>query len=100
MTKPRNWGKGKYRTVVHQLTKKLKDGHAFQATRFVDFTCEPHSFMSQLYALARDHGMKVSCASTSTRVMYRFYDAKSPWKPNMQAFAVVIRAKREEELGG
>lgn len=100
MTKPRNWGKGKYRTVVLQIDKKLRDGHAFEALRFRDFTCEPHSFMSQLYALAKDYGVKVSCASTSTRVIYRFYNPKSPWRPNMQAFAVVIRARRDEELGG
>lgn len=97
MTKPRNWSKGKYAPIIKLIGRPLKDGHGIEALRFRDFTCEPHSFMSQLYALARDHGVAVSCASTSTRVIYRFYDKRSPWRPNMQAFAVVIKAKREDE---
>lgn len=95
--KPRNWSRGKYASIVKLIGKPLKNGHAIEALRFRDFTCEPHSFMTQLYQLAKDHGMAVSCASTSTRVIYRFYDKRSPWRPNMQAFAVVIKAKREDE---
>lgn len=94
---PRNWEKGKYAKIVRQIEKELKDGHAWEALIYRDFDCTPHGFQSQLYALASAYGVKVSCASTSTRVMYRFYNPKSPWKPNMSAFAVVIRARRDEE---
>lgn len=92
----RNWEKGRYRAIVQQIEKELKDGTAFEALIYRDFECTPHGFQSQLYALASAYGVKVSCASTSTRVIYRFYNAKSPWKPNLSAFAVVIRARREE----
>lgn len=94
--KQRRWDKGRYAKIVKFIGKPLKDGEAIQATRFVDYTCTSHGFMSQLYALARDYNVAVSCAATSTRVVYRFYDRKSPWKPNMQAFAVVKKIKAEE----
>src|SRR5688500_3304892 len=63
MTKPRNWSKGRYAHIVHQLTKQLREGRAWEAVIYRDFHCTPHSFMSQLYALAKAHGYKVSCAS-------------------------------------
>lgn len=92
----RNWAKGRYAKVVRQIEKELKDGHAWEALIHRDFECTPHGFQSQLYALAKAYGVKVSCASTSTRVIYRFYNANSPWKPNLAAFPVVMRARREE----
>jgi hypothetical protein len=99
MPKPRNWKKGRYANIVKLIGKELKPGVCYVAIIYKDFSCTPHGFMSQLYAMARDHNLKVSCAATATRVMYRFYAANSPWKPNMQAFPVVIRAKRDEERG-
>lgn len=93
----RRWDKGRYSSVVKLIGRPIKDGRAYEAVRFVHFTCSPHGFMSQLYAMARDYDMGVSCASTSTRVIYRFYDKRGPWRPNMQAFPVVIKAKAEEE---
>lgn len=95
---PRNWEKGRYAKIVRQIDRELKDGAAFEALIYRDFECTPLGFMSQLYSLASAYGVKVSCASTSTRVIYRFYDPKSPWKPNLSAFPVVIRARRDEEI--
>jgi hypothetical protein len=97
---PRNWERGRYAKVVHQIERELKEGSAFEALIYRDFECTPAGFMSQLYSLASAYGVKVSCAKTSTRVIYRFYNANSPWKPNLSAFAVVIRARRDEEISG
>lgn len=94
---PRDWSRSKYKSVLSQMKRELREAQAFEAVRFVDFTCEPHSFMSQLYAIANAHGLKVSCVSTATRVIYRFWNPRSPWKPNLMMFPVVKRAKREEE---
>ena len=93
---PRNWERGRYRHIVQQIDKELKEGAAFEAVIYRDFQCTPHGFMSQLYSLASAYGVKVSCATTSTRVIYRFYNKKSPWKPNLSVFPVVIRARRDE----
>lgn len=74
----------------------LPEGAGYEALLHRDFTCTPHSFAGQVGQIARSRGMRATCVTTSTRVIYRFYDPKGYWKPNLSAFAVVIKAKRAE----
>lgn len=91
--KPRNWIRSRYSKVVPRLQRELKPGVAFLAIQWVDFDCTPMSFASQMCTLARDHGMRATCAVFTDRVVYVFYHPESFLRPNLPAYAVVKKMR-------
>lgn len=92
----RDWTKSKYAGLLALVPRELKEGVAYEAVWGADFTCTPAGFAGQVCELARSRGMRATCMTTSTRVIYRFYNPKGYWRPNLAVFPVVIKARRAD----
>lgn len=88
----------KNRRGIYQWDKwstPLPDGKAWMVTRHLDYTCESHSFGSQLYRVAAEWNMKVTVQVYENYVVFAFFKADSYWKPNMPALKNVKALRKK-----
>lgn len=80
----------KYDHLVRGVTK-LKPGEAFFAQRGGTFDCQPRSFQSVLYQVARTAGRdwRVTVLVKGESVVWAFYKSNDYMRPNLPAYPVV-----------
>lgn len=95
----------KYAYLLPQV-RKLSPGEVYIATKGADFVCEPISFQSVVYALARlkGGGWRATTVVISRppfrrqrqpeiHVAYAFYKCSDYMRPNLAACPVVLKLK-------
>jgi hypothetical protein len=85
---------GKYQWIKGQV-KELEPGTAYLARREVEFLCLPGSFAQAVYRTAREKGWRATVAIGDTWVAFTFYRPDSYLRPNMPAYPIVKKMRRE-----
>lgn len=84
----------KYAHLVHSV-RKLKAGEAYIATQGAEFTCQPESFATVVYALAaaKGGGWKGTATVIGRTVVYTFYRDQDYMRPNLPAYPLVLKLR-------
>lgn len=75
---------------------ELAPGEAYRAERGVDFECEPRSFASVVYMVAREKGWKATVTCFPDFVVFAFYRPTAYMRPNLPAYPIVRKLKGEQ----
>jgi len=78
---------------------QLKAGVAHQATRHVNYTCQPRSFANVVYQAGRARGLKATCAVFEEIgvVVFCFYRPDALTRPNLPAYPIVRKMRGETD---
>jgi hypothetical protein len=88
------WQNSKYGWLLGHVGV-LEPGRAHIAVKGADFECLPVSFAGYVYAAANERGYKASCAMFSGAVVYAFYRPNDLMRPNLAAYPIVKKMRRE-----
>lgn len=86
--------KGRYKWVEGHV-KDLEPGHAYLARRGTEYVCESRSFAGVVYATAREKGWKATVVTGERWVVFAFYRPDSYMRPNLPAYPIVKKMRRE-----
>lgn len=86
---------GKYAHLLAHVAKRAP-GEAYVAVRGEDFDCQPDSFRSIVYDLAKTKGAGWvgTCTVIGSRVVYTFYKRSDVMRPNLPAYALVKKYRK------
>ena len=84
----------KYDHLVRGIAK-LKPGEAFFAQKGGMFTCQPETFRTVLYQVAKTAGKewRVTSVVIGEHVVWAFYKCNDYMKPNLPAYPVVKKLR-------
>ncbi len=94
-----NLANGKYRWILGNVDLQLLPGQAHVARQGIEFECLPQSFAGYVYQAARARGCSASCAVFGQLrhpvVVYAFYRPTDLMRPNLAAYPIVRRLRRD-----
>jgi hypothetical protein len=94
-TKPRVIGKSSRYQYLLGFVRELEPGKAHICFKGKDFTCTPQSFSGVVRVAAQQRDMTVTVVTFHDRVVFAFYRRDSYMRPNLAAYPIVRKMRRE-----
>ncbi len=94
-----NLANGKYAWLLGHVVHRLDPGKAFRAQQGAEFMCLPQTFAGYVYQAASAQGHKATVAVFAQLqhpvVVYAFYRPSDLMRPNLPAYPIVRRLRRD-----